>query len=73
MSTAEQLKREARREGRVEGRVEGAANVLLRLLSARFGPPAPEIVARVRAAKEVELERWAARIMHAQTLGEVLA
>ena len=47
------------------------ASLLLSQLSARFGQLAPELIARVNAAKEAELEHWAARILHAETLSEV--
>ena len=65
MSTAEML----RREGRVQGRVE----VLLRLLTKRFGALSTETVARINAAAIPELDRWVERVLDAKTLAEVFA
>jgi hypothetical protein len=65
MSTAEKL----RREGRTEGRCE----VLLRLLTKRFGPQSTEIVSRINAAAIPELDRWVDRLLDAKTLDDVFA
>jgi predicted transposase YdaD len=60
------------REGLEKGRREGEARLLLEQLRLRFGPPAPEVVARVEAAPLADLERWGERILTAATLEEVL-
>jgi len=64
---------EGRAEGRVEGRAEGKVDILLRLLGRRFGPVAPEIAARVRAADAGQLDIWADRVLDAETLDAVFA
>ena len=76
MSTADRLIAQGRAEGRAEGRVEGKAKgkaegraegkreLVLRLLTARFGPLPPPIVARVRA-------RWAMRLLDAKSLAGI--
>jgi hypothetical protein len=55
------------------GAVQGQAKVVLLLIKLRFGPPSPEVEARVRAAGEAELELWAARILTAEALDQVFA
>jgi hypothetical protein len=61
-----------RREGRAEGRVEGGARVLLRLLTARFGPVPAEAKARIVGATWPALVRWTLRVLTAPTLEAVL-
>jgi hypothetical protein len=56
---------------REEGRQQGEARALLRQLRAKFGPPAPELAARVEGADLPELERWLDRILTAATPDEV--
>ena len=63
---------EGRREGRQEGRQEGESAVLLRLLTIKFGPPAPNIRHRIETADTETLLRWAERILTATTLDQVL-
>ena len=58
-------------QGRVEGRAEGQAEMLLRLIAARFGTPPPSIAARVRAASSVQLEQWAERVLTASSVTEL--
>jgi hypothetical protein len=69
MSTADKLRAEGRAEGRVQGRVE----MVLRQLTARFGPLPAELTARVRSASSDALDRWALRILDASSLTEVFA
>jgi hypothetical protein len=64
---------EGRSEGRNEGRSEGMAAVLLRQLTRRFGPLAPEVVARLRSASPAQLEAWCERVLDAVDLAAVLA
>jgi predicted transposase/invertase (TIGR01784 family) len=85
MSTADRLiaqgRAEGRAEGRAKGRVEGKAKgkaegkceLVLRLLTARFGSLPPTIVARVRAATARELDRLALRLLDAKSLAEIFA
>ena len=60
-------------KGRVEGRVEGRAEVLVELLSIKFGPIDADVRARVFAASEIELARWTAAILRANSLAEALS
>jgi hypothetical protein len=55
-----------------EGRVEGGARVLLRLLTARFGPVPAEAKARIVGATWPALVRWSLRVLTAPTLEAVL-
>ncbi len=69
MTIAEQL----RAEGRAEGRAEERAVILVKLLTLKFGPLAPEVQARVSAANTATVERWLERVLTADTLDAVLA
>jgi hypothetical protein len=60
-------------KGKAEGKAEGMAMVLLGQVQHRFGPLPESIVASVRNASEQDLERWAAQILTAGSLHEVLA
>jgi predicted transposase YdaD len=72
---------QGRKEGRVEGLAEGCAEgqlegeyrLLSKQLERRFGPLPEAIMARLRAAGSADLERWAVRLLAAQSLDEVLA
>jgi predicted transposase/invertase (TIGR01784 family) len=55
----------------VEGKAEGRAEVLLRQLTARFGPLPADLTARVRSASSDALDHWALRILDARSLAEV--
>jgi predicted transposase YdaD len=76
MGYGEQLIEQGRHEGREEGRQEGLllgeARVLLKLMRLKFGAVPDEVVARVEAASEAEIEQWAERILTAETLEAVL-
>jgi hypothetical protein len=81
MSTGAKIEREARKQGRKEGlelgmakgRAEGRADLFLRQLTARFGPPAPQLERRVRAASDADVECWAVALITAQSLEQVFA
>jgi predicted transposase YdaD len=62
---------EGERVGRLAGRAEGRAKTLLELLAARFGPVPAEVKARVLAAKEPTLARWALRVLTARSMEAV--
>jgi predicted transposase/invertase (TIGR01784 family) len=64
---------EGRAEGVAEGRAEGVANVLLKLLGLRFGPPSEATRARVEMATLEQLDAWTERVLTAQTVDEALA
>lgn len=62
-----------RREGHAEGRAEGGAEVLLQLLTVRFGPLDPEVQQKVRSAPIETIHRWAKAILDAHSLEQVFA
>jgi hypothetical protein len=76
-STGEKIAQEARQQGRAEGRaeghLEGRAEILLRLLHARFGSVPIEAERRVRTATAAELDRWAIAVLTAPSLDDVFA
>jgi predicted transposase YdaD len=75
----DQWNREIREEGRQEGlekglergQQKGRAEVLLRLLSLKFGTLSPEIEERVRTADSDRLLEWSERILTAERLEDV--
>lgn len=81
MSTGAKIEREARRkgreegreEGRAEGRYQGRAELLLRLLAARFGPVTAAVEARISSGSATDLERWAVAVLTAGTIEQVFA
>ncbi|AUB82430.1 hypothetical protein [Candidatus Thiodictyon syntrophicum] len=58
-------------EGWQAGQQEGEAKALLRLLQAKFGPPTPDLVARVQAGEPDQIEAWLTRILTADSPHEV--
>jgi predicted transposase YdaD len=58
-------------EGRQEGRHEGVADILLRLIAAKFGPPDQAIRRRLETADTDTLLRWSERLLNAGSLDEV--
>ncbi|WP_136925443.1 DUF4351 domain-containing protein [Polyangium aurulentum] len=54
------------------GAREGQRRVLLRLLRSRFGELPKTALARIEAADSEELDRWAERVLSAQTAEDVL-
>lgn len=74
---AEFWKDEGRAEGlargRVEGRVEGERQMLLQLLTSKFGPLDESVRGRIDAASETDLSRWVARVLTAGSVHEVLS
>jgi len=58
-------------EGELKGRAEGKAELLLRLMTRRFGPVAPDIEARIHAADAALLDNWGDRILDARSLADV--
>ena len=65
MSTAERL--------RTEGRAEGRCDLLLELLTSRFGALPADVSARVRAGSDSDLARWAKALLRAMTIEDVFA
>lgn len=72
MSTLEQFTKEVRRKARAEGRAEGQAQILVMLLTLRFGALPAGVERRVRRATPDQRTRWAERVLTARTLDEVL-
>lgn len=76
MTAAEKLIRRGReeghREGHREGRQEGQCDLLIKLMRFRFGTLPERVMARLRAADQAQLERWAERVLTAPTLDAVL-
>lgn len=58
-------------QGKAEGRTEGLQTMLAALLREKFGPLPEEAQERLTTAKEAQLERWAIRLLSAQTLEQV--
>ena len=67
MSTAERLIKKDHAEGHAEGRAE----MLLHLLTARFGPLPETVTARVKKAGPADLERWGEALLAASSLVEI--
>jgi len=59
-------------QSRAQGRAEGAAQVLTRLLAARFGPLSAEQDARIQAASAEEIDTWIDRFTSAETIEDIL-
>ena len=61
-------------EARIEkGRTSGQADIVLKQLTLRFGALSEDVIARVKAAPSEDLQRFAERVLTAQTLDEILA
>jgi predicted transposase YdaD len=60
-----------REEGRAEGRTQGSRALLVRLLTARFGPLPGAVTERLACATTEQLERWAERVLDADSLDDV--
>lgn len=61
------------KKGREEGLVEGSARMLVAQLRARFGAVPPAMRAKVKAADEATLARWAVQVLTAASIEEALA
>jgi len=55
------------------GRAAGTAEMLLRLLTIKFGPQSAGVAARLSSAGETELFRWSERLLSAETIEAVFA
>jgi predicted transposase YdaD len=71
-SLADVLLEQGREQGRKEGEQKGERKILVKQLRLRFGELSEAVVARIRAAKPRQLERWAERVLTARSLDEVL-
>jgi len=59
-------------QGRAEGEARGRAEIVLKLLTLRFGPLPEVATQRVRTATIAELDAFAERVLSANSLDEVL-
>jgi predicted transposase/invertase (TIGR01784 family) len=79
MNAADKLREEGRLQGLAEGEARGetkgmtqsARDILLRLLSRRFGALPPEVTERIEAAERATLLGWTDAVLTAATLDEV--
>lgn len=62
---------QGRIEGEQKGRADAATAYLQRQLTARFGALPEYAVTKIEGATEKELERWALRLLRAETLDDV--
>jgi hypothetical protein len=60
-------------EGAAKGRVEGRVELLLALLTERFGRVREAVRERLQRGTEAELTRWAVRVLRAETVDDVFA
>jgi hypothetical protein len=58
---------------RNEGSARGRAEMLLKLLTLKFGPPSEDVRSRVQRADEPTLDRWAERVLTAGSVDELFA
>ncbi len=73
MSTfAERFRQEGRQEGMQQGMQRGEAQILLRLLSRKFGELSEEKRRMIESADSESLLRWSERILSANSIDEVL-
>ena len=54
-----------------QGERRGEARALLRLIQAKFGPPASDVEVRIEQAELKQLEDWLMRMLTAQSLDEL--
>jgi predicted transposase YdaD len=59
-------------KGRQEGRQEGQADLLLRLMTRKFGPLTTQQRRRIEQADEATLLRWSEQVLFATTPDEAL-
>ncbi len=60
-------------EARAEGKAEGKAEIVLKLLTLKFGAPSAEQTSRVQSSSIEELERYAERVITVDSLDDVFA
>ena len=69
----EEAEQKDRTAGIQEGRTAGTSEVLLRLLTVKFGPQPANVAERLAGASQEELLRWSERLLLAETLERVFA
>ncbi len=70
---AQKVRREGRREGREKGLIDGERALMLRMLAHRFGELPESAARRIKRADPEQLDRWAKRMLDADTLDQVFA
>jgi Domain of unknown function (DUF4351) len=60
-------------QGKAEGKAEGRIEIILKLLTFRFGPLTETAQARVRGAQDAQLDTVAERMLTAKTLEEAVS
>lgn len=73
MTAGQRMMQEARQQGLRQGLEQGQTEILLELLSHRFGQLPPETRRRVQAANVELIARWAKRLLDVETLEQVFA
>jgi flagellar biosynthesis/type III secretory pathway protein FliH len=68
----EQGRQQGIKQGIEQGIEQGEANVLLRLITKKFGPPSESVRQRIAAADADTLLHWSERILTADSLEAVL-
>lgn len=58
-------------QGEQRGVRRGKAETLLRLIQAKFGPPGPEVEARIERAEREQLDNWSVRLLTARSPDEL--
>lgn len=54
-----------------QGEQRDEAKALLQLVQVKFGPPSPEVEARIKQAEPEQLDEWVVRMLTAQSLDEL--
>jgi hypothetical protein len=58
-------------QGKQQGERRGKAEMLLRQIQVKFGPPGPEVEACIEQAELKQLEDWLMRMLTAQSLDKL--
>ncbi|WP_433520380.1 hypothetical protein ACQPZ2_23275 [Nocardia pseudovaccinii] len=73
MTTADKLRAEGEARGEARGEVRGRAAMLIELLALKFGRLPDSAEGAIRGAGLEQLKVWAARVLTASSLDDVLA
>jgi predicted transposase YdaD len=72
VTTADMLRAEGEARGRAEGEARGRAEILVQQLTLKFGPLPEAVSEAVHAASSDQIQTWAARVLSADALDQVL-
>jgi predicted transposase YdaD len=67
----QQGERQGEQRAEQRGEQRGKAEMLLRLIQAKFGPPSPEVETRIERAEREQLDHWSVRVLTAQSTDEL--